>query len=71
MRPSSKPSDSDWRIFEIELAVRHAVKRVGDDALDPAPVHAGAVEEQAVGGDEIGHVVLLTRGRFLPPGRAW
>ena len=43
------------RIFEEELAVIHAVERLGDNLLDPRLVHAGLGEEQVVGQREVGH----------------
>src|SRR3977135_1014375 len=42
-------------VFEIQLAVIHAGKRLPDDPLDAARVHAGALEEQFVGHCKIGH----------------
>ena len=46
-------------VFEIELAVIHSGQRLGDDRLDPAGIHAGALEKQFVGQGEIGHALLL------------
>ena len=42
-----------------ELAVIGVVERVSDDALDLVAIEPGTVEEQAVGGGEIGHGITL------------
>src|SRR5262245_8744145 len=63
-------------VFEVELAVIHAVERVAHQALDPLRVHAGAVEEQRVQPREIGHLSsllkrrapTLSRDAAVPPG---
>ncbi len=52
--------------FEEQLAVVHPGKRVADDALELAPVHAGADEEQIVGAGEIGHEDSFGTGALLP-----
>ena len=46
-------------VFEIELAIVHPGQRLAHDRLDPARVHAGALEKQLVGDGEIGHPLLL------------
>src|SRR6185312_8356570 len=42
-------------VFEIELAVIHAVERFRDDRLDTIAIHAGVGEKQRVGAGEVGH----------------
>ncbi len=42
-------------VFEEKLAVVHAGEGLADPRLDASTVHAGAVEEEVVGGGEISH----------------
>src|SRR5207237_5686070 len=53
-------------VFEEQFAVIHAGERLADDGLDPARVHAGAIEKQVVGHGEVAHQGLrLTCSRLL------
>ena len=42
-------------VFEEQLAVVHPGEGLAEDFVDPARIHAGAVEKQVVGHGEVGH----------------
>ena len=45
-------------VFEEQFAVIHSRQSLGDDGLDPARLHPGALKKQFVGDGEIGHPQL-------------